>query len=662
MARRRIALVGAGRAGVAGALLSLLVLFAVPVTGATGVMQLGIVLHPEAARMEGQMRLVPVEVGVDVPRRFHLDPGVQVTRVSSDDETLAFVHGDDGWLELREGIAPDAELRIDFGARLSSPEEARPGSGYLGSAGGYLPAGASWYPRVPRAEPLPMRVELRLPAGHRGVVSGSLIEEHAGDDAWRGVFAHPAGRALAIASGPWQLQRQRVGEVEVRVLFPEPLMERFGPLYLEATAGFIERFAAELGDYPFRSYSVAAIRHPVGVAFSGFTLLGEQVVPLPFIPGTSLGHEVLHAWWGTGVYVARDGGNWSEGLTTYMADYQFAREDGEGRDMRGRWLRDHAALPGALDYPLGHFRGGNSGVDRVIGYHRGAMLWVMLEDWIGREALRAALRDFYREWRYREAGWDDLLRVINDATEPDLEPFFRQWLERPGAPRLVLREIERRRDGDGWTVAGMLRQDAPGGPRDLRVPLVVETAAGRENHWVRLAERSREIRLETAERPAAIAIDPDWRMVRQLAQGESPAILRRADLDPDTRVVALDDSDPDELRAWLGRVPERTDAGRGGTRVVLGSHATTRAWLAARDLPTVPAEVVPGLAQQGDARAWAVPGTDVLVVAAEGAADRRALAGALRHRASSSYVLQQQGRVVASGVWPQAGIWQAFEP
>jgi len=59
-------------------------------------------------------------------------------------------------------------------------------------------------------------------------------------------------------------------------------------------------------------------------------------VRLPFIRTTSLGHEVLHNWWGNGVYVDWERGNWCEGLTTFMADYAYKEEEGESaaREMR----------------------------------------------------------------------------------------------------------------------------------------------------------------------------------------------------------------------------------------------------------------------------------------------------------------------------------------
>ena len=77
------------------------------------------------------------------------------------------------------------------------------------------------------------------------------------------------------------------------------------------------------------------------------TYLGIDVLRLPFIRATSLGHEVLHNWWGNGVYPDWQSGNWSEGLTTFLADYAYKEEESEAaaREMRIGWLRDYAAVP-----------------------------------------------------------------------------------------------------------------------------------------------------------------------------------------------------------------------------------------------------------------------------------------------------------------------------
>jgi len=70
---------------------------------------------------------------------------------------------------------------------------------------------------------------------------------------------------------------------------------------------------------------------PTGFGFSSYTLLGSSVLRLPFILSTSLGHEIAHCWWGNGVYVDYESGNWSEGLTTYVSDYLYTEMESPPR-------------------------------------------------------------------------------------------------------------------------------------------------------------------------------------------------------------------------------------------------------------------------------------------------------------------------------------------
>lgn len=73
--------------------------------------------------------------------------------------------------------------------------------------------------------------------------------------------------------------------------------------------------------------AVVASPLPTGFGMPTLTYLGADVLRLPFIRKTSLGHEILHNWWGNGVYVDYTRGNWSEGLTTLMADYAYKEDE-----------------------------------------------------------------------------------------------------------------------------------------------------------------------------------------------------------------------------------------------------------------------------------------------------------------------------------------------
>jgi len=61
-----------------------------------------------------------------------------------------------------------------------------------------------------------------------------------------------------------------------------------------------------------------------------------------FILYTSLPHEILHNWWGNGVFVDFAKGNWSEGLTAYMADHFNDEQKGKDKEYRRKALERYA--------------------------------------------------------------------------------------------------------------------------------------------------------------------------------------------------------------------------------------------------------------------------------------------------------------------------------
>src|SRR5208337_4444995 len=100
-------------------------------------------------------------------------------------------------------------------------------------------------------------------------------------------------------------------------------------------------------------FSIVENSMPVGYSMPTYTVLGQAVVRLPFIPETSLGHEILHQWFGNSVYVDYAGGNWAEGLTSFLADHLYEEEKGRGKEYRKGLLIDFASyVNDKNDFPL----------------------------------------------------------------------------------------------------------------------------------------------------------------------------------------------------------------------------------------------------------------------------------------------------------------------
>ena len=107
--------------------------------------------------------------------------------------------------------------------------------------------------------------------------------------------------------------------------------------------------------------------------------MGSRVIRFPFILHTSYPHEILHNWWGNGVYVNRQGGNWSEGLTAYLSDHLFPDLNGKGDRYRFQELMKYASYVNAKnDFSLSQFKGRTNMASQAIGYGKLVMVLNML--------------------------------------------------------------------------------------------------------------------------------------------------------------------------------------------------------------------------------------------------------------------------------------------
>jgi len=223
--------------------------------------------------------------------------------------------------------------------------------------------------------------------------------------------------------------------IRIRTWF-HPELKDFAQAYLDDSARYIERYSKLIGAYPFGMFSIVSSPTPTGYGMPSLTYLGREVIRLPFIRATSLGHEVLHNWWGNGVYPDWQSGNWSEGLTTFLADYAYKEDEGDdaAREMRMGWLRDYAAVPPGEDFALKDFTSRQHGIASIIGYNKAAMVFLMLRDRIGKEAFERGLRLLWERKQFQTASWTDLEAAFSEAAGQSQKEFFRQWVMQAGAP------------------------------------------------------------------------------------------------------------------------------------------------------------------------------------------------------------------------------------
>jgi hypothetical protein len=542
--------------------------------------------------------------------------------------------------------------------------DAEPASGTQGT---FLPAGSGWYPAVDESLER-YSLELDLPPEQRGLVPGRLVEESQTGGRYRArfEFRQPA-KGIALMAGPYRIEERRVrtaagNELRLRTYF-HPEIAGLASGYLDSIAGYLDLYERRIGAYPFSEFSVVSSPTPTGFGMPTLTYLGIDVLRLPFIRTTSLGHEVLHNWWGNGVYPDYARGNWSEGLTTFMADYAYRERESPEAAAAARlaWLRDYAAMPPGDDAPLARFTSRTHGASQIVGYNKSAMLFFMLRDRIGKAAFDAGVRGFWSANRFRIASWDDLRRTFERASGQNLAAFFAQWLERTGAPNLRIADAEAKPVAGGWRLSLTLEQGAPA--YALSVPLAVRTAGGEIMRRVELSRERETVVMELPAEPLQITLDPDLRLLRRLAAVEAPPILRDAMLaeHPKLTTPTADAAVQSAARELAARLLERAPAERksASTQLVAGLHADIDAWLAREGMAARPAMLA---ATRGSAQVWTArtgDGRIVILVSVRDAQSLAALTTPLPHYGRESYLVFEGARMIERGTWPvQPQVWE----
>jgi aminopeptidase N len=661
----------------AATLFATLMLAASVAAAAVPAHDLSVRIDPQTRLLEGRDTII-----LDSPRpvTLVLSPRFKVGSVVVDGRRVdALEPPRQGWQRIALPAARRVELRwsgtlvaldrsldhrdtLGYGAPASAPE------------GTYLPAGSGWYPAVDGALES-YRLALDLPAGQRGLVPGRLIEEREEREAggrYRARFEFPQpSEGIALMAGPYRIDEKRLrtaagSDVRLRTYF-HPEIAELARGYLDSIAGYLDLYERWIGTYPFSGFSIVSSPTPTGFGMPALTYLGIDVLRLPFIRSTTLGHEVLHNWWGNGVFPDYARGNWSEGLTTFMADYAYRESEGGEAAAAARlaWLRDYSSMPPGDDLALARFTARTHGASQVVGYNKAAMVFFMLREVIGAAVFDEGVRRFWREQRFRIASWNDLRNAFEYASGRDLAAFFDQWLSRPGAPELRITDARAVPTIAGWRLNVTLAQGAPA--YALSVPLAIRTSGGEITQRVELGGERETVALDLPHEPRAVVLDPEFRVFRRLAVAEAPPILREAMLTGAPMMFALS-ADPavriaaQELAA---RLFEGTGSGRAANPVtlVIGLHADVDEWLAGSGMARRPSALAFG---RGSAQVWTVRAADgrtVVLVSVRDARSLGALSRPLPHYGRESWLVFEGARAIKRGVWPaQPQVWELGPP
>lgn len=336
-------------------------------------------------------------------------------------------------------------------------------------------------------------------------------------------FGHPLDTLHIAASTHYVVTRDSYKGISIETYFFKEDAQ-LAETYIDYTRKYLKMYEKILTPYPYKRFAVVENIFPSGNSMPTFTLLGKEVVRLPFIVRTSLGHEILHQWFGNSVYVDTVHGNWAEGITNYLADHLYAEQESKGRAYRKRIMIDYAAYvnPGNA-IPVSRFYSRRNKAESSIGYGKAAMIFHELRTRYKDETFFAALREFVRQNSFRKASWHDIQRAFEKVANDRLYARFGDWLNRKDIPRLEVEDAQIEVERGRLVLKFKLIQK--GDAYSLQLPLTVRSSGGETRYQVEIIKSKKEIILPIDAPPTEVVLDEAYSIMRHLETDEIPPVM-----------------------------------------------------------------------------------------------------------------------------------------
>ena len=440
-------------------------------------------------------------------------------------------------LTVKGSITPATRVRIFFETRVSGKSPVRGGRNLISKD--YVLLMDSWCPILDR--PATYRLTLTINSELTPVSeSDEVVERHQGKTKEVTFIFDHVRESITVAAGRFSVTEARKNGVR---LFVYTLKKRpkLSKKILDALKEGLVTYERLLSPYPFKRFQVVENPAPTGVTVPTITLIGSQIIDKPFVLNTSLIHEFVHSWFGNSVLVAEKGGNWCEGLTTYMADYLMEEKQGKGALYRHDILSDYKSYvhDSTNSLALSRFRSRYDRISKAVGYGKGAMVFHMLRRMVGDEAFFSEISRFSKDFRFKTASWKDIEQLFSSRYSAHrLHAFFDQWLNRTDVPVISIKGCweEKNEDGTFNLILDISQENEK--PYELDIPVRILTEKGTENFVIRMCTAQIEVRLETKHQPRLVILDHAFDLMRDLSQDEFPPSLSRL-LGAEKRLMVL---------------------------------------------------------------------------------------------------------------------------
>ncbi len=294
---------------------------------------------------------------------------------------------------------------------------------------------------------------LEMPQGWTAVSNGRIKENRPSKIIFETSDLLPT-YLFSFTAGKFQEQTGERDGREITILYRETDPEKIAqlPIVFDEIALSLRWLEDYTGiPHPFRKYDCVVLpgyqfggmEHPGCIQYRDATIfLGKNATPDEEYNRLQLiAHETSHLWFGDLVTMRWFDDVWTkEVYANFMAD-KIAKEQFPDFNYDLNFLKTHYIPALATDrtegthpiqQPLSNLSQAGLLYGNII-YHKAPIMMRKLEEKMGEESMREALRIYLKRYAYDNSTWDDLIQIL-DSVRPDADiiAFDREWVKGKG--------------------------------------------------------------------------------------------------------------------------------------------------------------------------------------------------------------------------------------
>jgi hypothetical protein len=251
-------------------------------------------------------------------------------------------------------------------------------------------------------------------------------------------FAWVADPNIRVISDTW---KGSAGPVKIRLLM-QPDHESSAPRYIQALKGTMDLFDRWYGPYPYNRITVVDPAHGSNVGGMEYPTLitGETSWLMSrglLVPEVVVVHEFGHQYWYAMVATNEFEEAWlDEGINSYTEVKIMDALYGPGRSMINGWgmtLGDaelqritYILFPESDPLTRAAWQFMSRNAYGGVTYGKTAAVLLTLENMIGEETLRRAVRTYFMRYRFTHPTGEDFLKTVEEVSGQNLRWFFDQ--------------------------------------------------------------------------------------------------------------------------------------------------------------------------------------------------------------------------------------------